>query len=196
MVLYNIIKNFVVYIAQKWHKVNYYHTENIPKDKGCLICCNHRTFWDPVYLAAPIKTKLFFMAKNELFKTPLISWILKKLGAFPVKRGKKDVNAINHSIDLMNDNKFVVIFPEGTRSKTSEFLKPKAGAAMVAYKTKSSILPIRIIYHEPIKFRSQVDVIYGKLISPEELNISDNSMNDIKNASLFIMENIKNLNVD
>ncbi|MBP0979798.1 MAG: 1-acyl-sn-glycerol-3-phosphate acyltransferase [Oscillospiraceae bacterium] len=193
MIIFNIIKKTAIFVAKKYYKINYYNTEKIPKNHGCLICCNHISNWDPVLIYGPIKTKIYFMAKNELFKFRPVGWILKQLGAFPVKRGKKDMDSINFTIDLINKNKFVVIFPEGTRSKTGEFLKPKSGATMVAYKTGANILPVRIIYYNKNKFRSRVDIIYGDLISPESLNISDGSLKDLKSASLFLMESIKNL---
>lgn len=196
MIGFNIIKNIAIFVAQKYYRVSYHNIENIPKNRGCLICCNHISNWDPVLIYAPIKTKIYFMAKNELFKFSLFGYILKKLGAFPVKRGKKDMESIDYTVDLINKNKFVVIFPEGTRSKTGEFLRPKSGAAMVAYKTGSDILPVRIIYQNKNRFLSRVDVIYGKLISSESLNIHDGSLKDIKNASLFIMESIKKLKIN
>ena len=197
MIIYNLIKKTVLFFSLKYHKVNYYNTENIPINQNCLICCNHRSNWDPILISKPINKKIFFMAKQELFKKPVFGLILKKLGAFPVKRGLKDISAINHAIDLLHNNNFVVIFPEGTRSKTANFLKPKVGASVISHKANANILPIRIIYHEPIKFKSHIDIIYGNIITPEELNISNESFNnDIKSASLMIMEHIKSLNID
>ena len=66
---------------------------------------------------------------------------------------------------------------------------------MVAHKSKADILPIRVIYQEPIKFRSQVDVIFGDIIHNDELNIAENSLSDIKSASRLIMDRIKDLHV-
>lgn len=191
MIIYKSIKCIVVFVSKIFFNVNYYGTENIPKNQGCIICCNHRSNWDPILISKPINTYLYFMAKEELFRCHFFGWILKKLGAFPVARGKKDTSAIVTSTKLINNNNFVVIFPEGTRSKNGEFLKPKAGAALIAYKTNTNILPIRIIYQEPIRFRSKVDIIYGEVIQISNLNIQDNSLQQIKEASKFIMDSIK-----
>ena len=195
MIIYKFIKKIAISFTLLFHKVNYHNIEKIPQNHGCILCCNHRSNWDPFLIAKPMNKKIYFMAKEELFKHSLLSFIIKKLGAFPVARGKRDISAISHAIDLINSNNFVVIFPEGTRAKTSEFLKPKSGAAMVAHKSKADILPIRVIYQEPLKFRSQVDVIYGDIIHNNELNIAENSLSDIKVASQLIMEKIKNLHV-
>ncbi len=195
MIFLNIIKNIAIFLGNSLYKVNYHNTQKIPNNKGYIICCNHRSNWDPVFIYKPMKTKLYFMAKQELFKFGFFGHILKKLGAIPVKRGSKDMSAINQTIDLVNQKKVVVIFPEGTRSKTGEFLKPKSGAVMIANKTNSDILPVRIIYQNPKKLRSKVDVIYGDVITPNQLNISEHSLKDIKNASLFVMNEIKKLSV-
>ena len=226
MIFLKLVKNVAVFLGTKFYKVRYHHTEKIPYNQGYLICCNHCSNWDPVLLYKPIKTKLYFMAKQELFKLWPLSFCLKKLGAIPVKRGTRDMSAINKTIDLIAKKNAVVIFPEGTRSKTGEFLRPKSGAAMVAYKTNANILPVRIIYRNFKKFRSEVDVIYGDLITPRQLGLGENSLQivskkqnkiddskdiktdnldtnnyninlrAIKNASLLLMDEIKKLNVD
>lgn len=193
MIFYKFVKNSVIFASKIFFNVNYYGIENIPQNQGCIICCNHRSNWDPILISKPIKKYLYFMAKEELFKYKFLGNFLKKLGAFPVARGKKDASAITTSINLINNNNFIVIFPEGTRSKNGDFLKPKAGAALIAYKAHADILPIKIIYHEPIKFRSKIDVIYGKVIPANKLNITENSLQQIRDASKFIMDNIKNL---
>ena len=103
---------------------------NIPKNGGFILCSNHLSNFDPVLIGVAQRRQLFFMAKSELFRNKFFGWLIRKLGAFPVERGAGDGKAINTAEKIINEGKTLGIFIEGTRSKTGELLRPKAGAAM------------------------------------------------------------------
>ncbi|WDC83819.1 lysophospholipid acyltransferase family protein [Caloramator sp. mosi_1] len=72
------------------YKVDIYGSENIPKDKGAIICPNHFHWMDPIIVGVYTKRQIRFMAKYELFEKPVLSKLIKKFGAFPVK-GEKQI---------------------------------------------------------------------------------------------------------
>ena len=101
-------------------------------ERGCIVCCNHLSNFDPVLLALTQRRPINYMAKAELFKNPLLGWLIRQLGAFPVQRGAGDGKAIQEAEKVIEEGRLLGIFIEGTRSKTGEFLRPKSGAAIIA----------------------------------------------------------------
>lgn len=123
--------------------------ENLPKDEKFVLVAPHKSLLDPVFIAVMAYPYRFsFMAKKELFDVPILSWIIKKLNAFPVDREKPGVSAIKTPVNYLKNNELnVVIFPSGTRH-SSEL---KGGAVTIARLGKSMIVPA--VYHGPLKIR-------------------------------------------
>ncbi len=84
-------------VFKKLLKINVEGIENIPLKDGCIIASNHRSNLDPFVLNTVSTRPIFFMAKEELFKIPVLGWIIKKAGAIPVKRNKRDIAALKKS---------------------------------------------------------------------------------------------------
>ncbi len=151
--------------------------ENIPKDKAFIVVSNHTSNLDPPLLGVATNTPLTYMAKEELFHNKLFGGLIKKLGAFPVSRGGGDIGAIKTALRLLKEGHRMVIFPEGGRSKTKGMLRRgKSGAAMLAAKTGTGILPVGIA--ADFKFRGRVKVTIGEYIdfaqyAGEKLNADD-----------------------
>ena len=121
-------------------------TENIPQDRTVILASNHRSYADPVILTMPMKLPVSYMAKEELFKNKLFGWFIRKLGAFPVKRGAGDMSVIDDSINILKSGRNLVIFPEGTRSKDGKVLKGKTGVAMIAAMSGADVVPCGILF--------------------------------------------------
>lgn len=172
-----------------WYQLIYLNTPELP-DKGFILACNHVAQVDPMLLAYRIQRPIHFMAKKELFQNKLLSWLFKHLNAFAVDRGAGDTEALQYAVDLIEQNKIMGIFPEGTRSKTGEMLRPKSGMALVAFRTKSDILPAAIYFSKGRKFRSRVYICYGEMIPFEALNMTDMRAGDLKEASKKVMKEI------
>ncbi len=101
--------------------------ENIPSQGPLVVCANHISWWDPVLLAWVMPWPVHFMAKKELFNNGLMAFLLTKLHAFPVNRGKADVGAIRTGLSVLEAGQVVGVFPEGTRQKTPDKLGPGHG---------------------------------------------------------------------
>ncbi len=164
---------------------------NIPKKGGYIVCSNHLSNFDPVFLGITQKRQIFYMAKKELFKNKFFGWLIRKLGAFPVDRGKGDGKAINNAETLIEEGKVLGIFIEGTRSKTGEFLRPKAGAAMIAEKVNVPVIPVCITpKNKKVRIFQKVTISWGEPISCDQLGLGSGSGEGYRNATKKIMGQI------
>lgn len=170
--------------------------EHVPANDGFILAANHRTNFDPLFVAAPLRQQVHFMAKAELFKNKFFGKLLLGLGAFPVERGKGDTGAIGWATGVLRGGGVLGMFPEGTRSKDGKPGRPKSGAAMIACQTGEDVLPCAVCYGEKLGFRSLVRVRYGKPIPVAQLGFTsatEISPHEIKEASRMIMNQIVDL---
>ncbi|NMA35116.1 MAG: 1-acyl-sn-glycerol-3-phosphate acyltransferase [Clostridiaceae bacterium] len=132
----------------------------VPREGPALLCASHNTMLDMFFLGFRLKRWIYWMAKEELFRNPLAAYVLKKLGAFPVRRGTADIGSIKNAYKLLEENKIVGIFPQGTRIKSSKRTYPvKSGAVMIAAKAGVPIIPATVCgSYRPF---SKIKVIYG-----------------------------------
>ncbi len=172
--------------------------ENIPQEGPVLLCSNHVAMKDPVMLGVAQRRQVFYMAKEELFHNWFIGGLLRKLGAFPVKRGSGGTDALEEAYKLLEENAMVGVFIEGHRSKTGELQKPKTGAALLQYRTKAAVVPVCITAGDgklPAPFKKTV-IRFGKPILSEELQIPDESSMQLRKASRAIMGAITALRME
>jgi len=131
--------------------------ENFPQKGGVLVASNHRSNMDPVAVGCALSRGIHYMAKEELFQIPLLSWLVIQLKAFPIKRGGADRQAIRKALTLLQEGEVVGIFPEGTRSKNGELGTPQSGIGLLALKANCPIIPLALMGTEkpfgPIKIR-------------------------------------------
>ncbi len=169
--------------------------KNLPKTGAYIVCSNHLSNYDPILVSMTQKRQIYYMAKAELFqKNRIAAAMITELGAFPVERGTGDTQAIDKAEEIVRDGRLLGIFIEGTRSKTGEFLRPKSGAAMVAFQTKTPVIPVCITPQDKqIKKFRKVTVSWGKPMSLEELGLSEGTPAEFRNASRKIMDEIKAL---
>lgn len=139
--------------------------EKIPRSGGVILTMNHLSNWDLVYIYYLMPRSSYFMTKREYFEFPFVGGLVRFLGAFPVSRGKYDRQAIQYAVDLLNQGKQVVVFPEGTRSKTSDLQEGHSGAALIAAQSGATIVPIAITGTEKISRRKEYGP-NGKKIKP------------------------------
>jgi glycerol-3-phosphate dehydrogenase (NAD(P)+) len=122
-------------------------TEHIPEG-GVILASNHRSFLDPFAIGCCLGRPIYFVAKQELFKNPLLGWLLNCLGAFPIKRGASDEESVATSLALLERGEAVVIFPEGTRIRTGSLAPPKRGVGRLALQSGSPVVPIAVTNSE------------------------------------------------
>jgi glycerol-3-phosphate dehydrogenase (NAD(P)+) len=121
--------------------------EHVP-DGGVILASNHRSFLDPFAIGCCIGRPIYFVAKRELFRSPLLGWLLNCLGAFPIERGASDEHSMDTARALLERGQAVVIFPEGTRIRTGSLARPKRGVGRLALQTGKPVVPIAVTNSE------------------------------------------------
>jgi 1-acyl-sn-glycerol-3-phosphate acyltransferase len=138
--------------------------ENIPEG-GCIICTNHIGYPDAIMLAAAFPRQVHFLAKKEIFKTPLLGPFMSAMGAVGVERDTADVGAIKKVVSLSQEGQLVAVFPQAHRfkGKNPADTPIKYGIAMMAYRSGMPVLPVCIKMKKQryAPFR-RIDIIVGK----------------------------------
>ena len=165
-----------------------------PDEGGFLVCANHASATDPVVICYAFrKHQIRFMAKRELFKIPLLSSLIKLLGAFPIDRSGADVGAIKHSVELLGEDKCVGIFPQGHRypEKDPRETGTKNGAALIFSRAKCDIVPV-YIWRKKNKFRffSRTYVIIGERIPFDTLGFTEASTAEYRRMTDIVFDKV------
>jgi 1-acyl-sn-glycerol-3-phosphate acyltransferase len=170
--------------------------DNIPREGGLIIAPNHRSNYDPPLVGCGIPFRsVYFLAKKGLFINKTVSWVLKSVCAIPVDTDNPGVKVMKDFINLLKDGKAVMVFPEGMRSKTNEFLPAYPGVGYLSIKAQVPVVPALINgTYESMKkhlFRQMpLNLKFGSPIYPEyERATTENA----KDLTEIIMERIKGL---
>ena len=119
--------------------------ENVPEKGSLVVVANHGSHLDPPFLGHALGRPVSFMAKAELFKIPILSSIIRACGAYPISRGASDREALRVATSRLNQGWATGVFLDGTRQENGRVNNPLAGAALLAARTGSSLLPVAII---------------------------------------------------
>ena len=175
------------------YDIRFEGVENIPKEKGYIIACNHLYYFDPILLTFRIKGWVHYLGKAELFSIPLIGWIFRAIGAVRVDRGTGDTTAIDTCTALARKGEIIGIFPEGTRSRDGTLGRPKSGMSLIAKQTGYDILPCAVLSERPLRFRGRVTIRYGQMIPAATLGLSEDSPRALKRATKLVWQEIATL---
>ncbi|WP_265264350.1 lysophospholipid acyltransferase family protein [Spirulina subsalsa] len=118
--------------------------EQVPREGGFVAVSNHASFFDPPILSNSVGRPVAFMAKEELFKIPVLKQAIRLYGAYPVKRSSADRSAIKAALECLKEGWGVGIFLEGTRTEDGTIQNPKLGAAMIAAKAQVPLVPVSL----------------------------------------------------
>ena len=194
-VLYRVGQAVCRPIMKVFYRYKFINNNSIPHEGAYIIASNHMSFSDPVLLGLGQRRRLFFMAKQELFKNKFFAGLIRALGAFPVERGAGDGKAIKTGEDLIKEGNVMTIFIEGGRTKTGEFMRPRSGCALVAQQMQVPVIPACITITGNPKYRFAKRVIhFGDPLTPQQLGLTpDGDRRQLKNATNMIMDEIKNM---
>lgn len=191
---YNSVRGLAKIVCKNRYKITYIGQENIPSQGGFILACNHQDALDPLVIANGCKRVIHFMAKDELFEKAPIAFFLKRLNAFPVKRGDGDMSALEYARKVVENGWVLGIFPEGTRSKDYKPTRGKSGVSLIAKQTHADVLPVSIYTDEEYKKGTRLTVRFGKIIKFEELGLTqDHSAKELRASSKRIMGDITSL---
>ncbi|PZX07719.1 1-acyl-sn-glycerol-3-phosphate acyltransferase [Psychrobacillus insolitus] len=162
MNLYSFAKSTVYSILKPIYRFEVIGAEKFPKEGGILLCSNHIDALDPPVVGINTPRPVNFMAKEELFKIPILKSLLPGVNAFPVKRGLSDRDALRKALKLLKDGEVVGLFPEGTRSKDGTLGKGFSGAGFFALRGEANVVPCAII--GPYKPFRKLQIVFGDMI--------------------------------
>ena len=166
---------------------------NVPKAGGVVVVSNHGSHLDPPILGHALGRPVAFMAKAELFRIPILSFIISACGAYPVKRGAGDREALRTASNRLIEGWATGVFLDGTRQENGRVNDPKAGAALLAARTGCPILPVAIINsHRAFPKGSflprfvPIHLKIGKLIQPPSTRKREDLTSTTKEIQLAI----------
>lgn len=126
-------------------KLRVYDRRHVPRVGGAILACNHQSYLDPPLVGCTILPRTaHFMARRSLFSNSFFGSIIRAYDAFPVDRDAADLGAIRHAMRLLRAGEIVMLFPEGTRTRTGRLGEAKAGVAMIAERAGVPVVPVLI----------------------------------------------------
>lgn len=185
--LYRIGRVLFRFIFTLFFRMRAIGMDHVPAHGAVVLCGNHTSLLDPPLLGAPLKRKVHFMAKAELFDIPILGSIISKLGAFPVKRGGVSRESIRIAVQLLRDGNMMGVFPEGSRNNAGGM--GKKGAASLALKSGAAVVPVAIIGTYSL-FR-RMTIVYGKPLDLSEFAGANSE--ELEQATEAIMKEIRRL---
>ncbi len=148
------------------YRIDVSGTEHVPTSGPCIIVSNHESITDPWILCLATPRRVRFMAKAELWRYPVIRWVMESYGTFPVERGSGDTGAMQRAGELLAAGELLGMFPRGT-SKPAGNRRWHRGAARLALAHGAPIIPVRIENTRQVLPRRRMRVVVGEAIVVE-----------------------------
>jgi 1-acyl-sn-glycerol-3-phosphate acyltransferase len=168
-----------------------YGLDRLPAEGGAVVAANHFSALDPSFLGSFSRRTLYLMAKAELIAMPVIGEVLSWTGAFPVRRGEGDRDALRHSQTLVREGHVLGVFVEGTRQRAGELGPVNPGAAMIAVQEGVPLVPCALdSFGWSLKNRRACCIVWGE---PMSLDGIPRTGRGYKQASQLIGEELKRL---
>jgi 1-acyl-sn-glycerol-3-phosphate acyltransferase len=196
--LYNVVAVLSRPILRGLFRLRDSGSENVPVDGGCVLACNHLSSFDPWPLGMPLWPRIWlrFMAKAELYWWPA-TLVLDAAGAFKVRRGRADVDAIETAVRLAREGNVVVMFPEGTRRVKGlvkrHQARARSGAARIALMADVPLVPAAVSGTDRLLRLGPLRVAYGPPIEMDDLRGSSDQKHASQEATERLMARIAEL---
>ena len=139
-----ILTPLVWLVCRILYRIEFHGVENVPLTGACIITPNHQTFLDPIWITIPMRRRIYYMAWAKVFKIPVLGFLMRIFGAFPVRLDAVDPAAQKQAADVLKGERALVIFPEGGRTTTGGLMPFKLGAFRLALGGGTPIVPVAI----------------------------------------------------
>jgi 1-acyl-sn-glycerol-3-phosphate acyltransferase len=173
--LYAVVRGILRPFFRVYFRMHVSGVECVPEEGAAIVAPNHKSFWDSFFLGVVIRHRqLRFMGKTELFQGRR-AWLLVRLGAFPVRRGQSDADALETAREILRQGGLLALFPEGTRIRDPDELgDPKRGAGRLALESGAPLVPAAItgsdhLFAGPFPKPKRVQVAFAEPISVHQL---------------------------
>ena len=121
-----------------------FHSERVPATGGVILAGNHVSYLDPPLVGAALKRDAYFLARDSLFRFPIFGFLLRSWHAMPVKRDQGQTRGLRMARDLLGTGACVVLFPEGTRSRSNQLQRARSGIGWVVIHSDTPVVPVRV----------------------------------------------------
>jgi 1-acyl-sn-glycerol-3-phosphate acyltransferase len=168
--LYALVKFLLTPVLKIGLGLKIENAERFPREGAVIVAPNHVSNFDPVVIGAASPRQLHFLAKAELFRIPVFSGLLRRINSIPLHRKAADREALVAAIRVLEARHSLLVFPEGTRSKTGRMQEGKRGVGMLAVKNLTPVLPVHIsgtFRILPVLWKRRVVVRFGMPIDIE-----------------------------
>jgi 1-acyl-sn-glycerol-3-phosphate acyltransferase len=188
--LYALAKLLLTPLLRFWFRLHVEGVENVPAEGPAVVAPNHKSFLDAFFVGLAQKRHVRFMAKVELFNGPL-GWMFPRLGAFPVRRGKSDADALETARTILRQGGLLVVFPEGTRVEDEDALgSPHHGAGRLAAETGAPMVPAAIagtsrMWFGPIPKPRRVQVSFLEPIQVTDMESGREAVSELVNQRVW-----------
>ena len=182
------VKSFVRFLYRVVFRVKKIGEKDIKEDESYIICANHLNYLDATAVVVFNKKNIRFVCKDTVFHNKFLNWILHLVDAIPINRDKQDIEAMKRSIKALKNKQLLGIFPEGTRKGMEKNLKAKNGAAFMALRTETKVIPLGI--QGSFKPFTKVYLNYGKPLDFSEYYGKEKDKEILEKVTKEIMDNI------
>ncbi len=160
-----------------YHRGRVYHADRVPPTGAAILAGNHLSFLDPPFFGLGCDREAYFLARDTLFRNPLAGWLLRSWNCVPLKRDGGDLAGMRTVLRMLGENKAVVMFPEGTRSRDGQLQRARSGIGMIVARAAVPVVPMRIFGTRAAMPRGvwlprpvAVTIVYGEPFRPAALD--------------------------
>jgi 1-acyl-sn-glycerol-3-phosphate acyltransferase len=188
--LYAVVRAVVATLFRVYFRMSVSGTENVPRSGAAIVAPNHKSFWDSFFIALCVPRHLRFMGKTELFEGRR-GRLLVRLGAFPVRRGQSDEDALETARTVLRQGGLLALFPEGTRVRDPDQLgHPRRGAGRLALECQAPLVPAAIVGTErlfagPFPKPKRVQVAFAPPIEVTDLASTPEAAGEVVERTLW-----------
>lgn len=151
--------------------------ERLPREGAYILAANHVSWIDPPWIEFVVRRPIRFMGKREIMRLPLLGWVLRETGVFPVARGEADRAALQEAMRALEQGEVFGVFPEGHRSESGALIRARRGVGLIAARSGAPIVPVGVIGTKSARlgafWRRDVTIRFGEPFRSAELGVED-----------------------
>ena len=174
--VYSLLRTFARLIAVTFYRLRCEGREHWPATGGGLVCSNHQSMLDPPLVGMTCPRQMNYLARDTLFKVPILKHVIAFLDAIPIDREGSGLSGLKETMKRLRAGELVLIFPEGTRTYDGELLPLKPGFCSVARRSRVPLIPVGMdgAYQawprsSPLPLPGKLAVVIGRPITLEEV---------------------------